>query len=510
MTSCAARWSPIVARHGYRRRVLGAGARRAPVVEEDERRRLGDEVAHEAVPLVLRHHHHVTSGVAAEVRPRRVDVLERVAQRLDAALGEVLEVVAVGVVPEREVERDEEEIGLLGIVRAVTRREQLLVQDHIDAVPVVARPVAAAEGAEPRREPRRQVVHVDPRLGRRRPRRRRQRRRRRGRRRAKRAIDAPPPVVAAAPVVLALAAARAVVHALVEAAVPIHRHLARLARVPGEAAALGRRPQVDAVLHLAVLRVELVRQLDREHAVARAQLLRRARRRVVARPLHPGLVADERHPRHRRLGAAAGGGGRLAGPRVDDALLPRVERERVALLQAVARRREGGLDVDPAHRHLGLEDAPLRRARREERRRAVGPAVEGRAVAAAEVAVARAAAGAAGRAVEERRRGGGGGGGDSEVWRRQRRRQRRPALSAARRRRRRLRGSARHRRRRGLGGALRPRQLRAQLIERSICCCCFAAGLCSAPLRCARAGASTRRPATGRLEWRRRIEDFGP
>ena len=63
---------------------------------------------------------------------------------------------------EGEMERYEEEVGLLGVECAVWRAQQLLVQHHIDAIPMVTRPVAPAEGAHPAREARRHVVHVDP------------------------------------------------------------------------------------------------------------------------------------------------------------------------------------------------------------------------------------------------------------------------------------------------------------------------------------------------------------
>ena len=104
---------------------------------------------------------------------------------------------------------------------------------------------------------------------------------------------------------------------------------------------------------------------------------------------------------------------------------------------------------------------------------AVGPAVEGRAVAAAEVAVARAAAGAAGGAVEERgaaaeavvagwrrRRcgDGSGGSGGGSVSR---------TLDAGV-----VCAAARAIAAAGLRWRAPTAQLRAQLIERNICCCC--------------------------------------
>eukprot|EP00966_Prymnesium_polylepis_P097739 2263792-Prymnesium_polylepis.1 len=184
------------------------GARCAPVVDEDERLRLAHRPTDVAVALVLRHHHDVVTAAAPlPVGPRGAHVADGVAERLVRGRREVLEVVAVRVVAEREVERDEEEVGLLRVERPVARAQQLLVQHHVDAVPVVARPVALAVRRQPRREARRHVVHVDAR-----PRARRVASSCGGRgerRRAERAVGTPRARRALAPVVNALAAARA-------------------------------------------------------------------------------------------------------------------------------------------------------------------------------------------------------------------------------------------------------------------------------------------------------------
>ena len=93
---------------------------RAPVMDEDERLGLLDRRAHEAVALVLRHHHDVVlATLAPKVRPGALDVLDGVAEWLGGGRGKVLKVVAVGVEAEGEVQRDEKVVGLLWVERAV-------------------------------------------------------------------------------------------------------------------------------------------------------------------------------------------------------------------------------------------------------------------------------------------------------------------------------------------------------------------------------------------------------
>ena len=168
------------------------------------------------------------------------------------------------------MERYEEEVGLLGVECAVRRAQQLLVQHHIDAIPMVTRPVAPAEGAHPASEAWRHVVHVDPwpkACGRRcRP------ERRSAPERAVGAVDAR---LALAKVGDARALPRAVVEALVQMSMLVHPEVTLGPRPTGEAAALGY-ALVEAFLEIVLtparltirlLRVELVRQLHRQDAV---------------------------------------------------------------------------------------------------------------------------------------------------------------------------------------------------------------------------------------------------
>lgn len=136
-----------------------------------------------------------------------------------------------------------------------------------------------------------------------------------------------------------------------------------------------------------LLRIKVIRQLHRHQAVTGASAIRPARGRVRQRAIEPTLVGNIRHPSHLKLHLRCCLQQGLPWFRLDEALLPRVQSELVALSHALAAAREGGLCVDATWCH-GHKQAPLFDARGKERHRTVCPTVKWRAVAPSECEIA--------------------------------------------------------------------------------------------------------------------------